>query len=59
MQYRGPAKAIFEKMGAISVTGGEAITHVSFSAPGAYALRAIATDGALSVASDILIVVKQ
>lgn len=59
MQYRGPAKAIFEKVGAISVTGGEAITHVSFSAPGAYVLRATATDGALSVPSDILIVVKQ
>lgn len=58
IQYRGPAKATFEKVGAISVTGGEAITHVTFSVPGTYVLRATATDGALSVPSDIQIAVK-
>ena len=59
IQYRGPAKAVFERTGAISVRDGEAVTHVSFSAPGTYVLRATATDGALSVPSDILIVVRQ
>ncbi len=57
MQYRGPAKARFENPGALPVADGQAATRVSFSTPGTYVLRAIATDGEMSVPSDIQIVV--
>jgi hypothetical protein len=57
MQYRGPAKAVFERTSAIPVTGGEAVTRVSFPAPGTYVLRATASDGELSVPNDVVIVV--
>lgn len=57
LQYRGPAKALFERTGAIPVTNGEAVTRVSFPAPGTYVLRATASDGELSVPNDIAIVV--
>jgi hypothetical protein len=57
MQYRGPAKAVFERTSAIPVTSGEAVTRVSFPAPGTYVLRATASDGELSVPNDVVIVV--
>ena len=55
MQYRGPAKAMFENSGSIAVAGGQAATLVRFSAPGTYILRATASDGQLSVTKDISI----
>ena len=57
MQYGGPAKAVFERTGAILVTDGAAANGVTLSAPGTYVLRATATDGELSVPSDVVIVV--
>jgi len=57
-QYRGPAKAVFEEDGPIDVKSGMVTARVSFLEAGTYVLRATATDGALSVARDIAVIVK-
>jgi hypothetical protein len=58
LQVGGPGKATFERSGALPVNNGEGATTVRFSAPGTYRLRAIANDGALSSAADVVITVK-
>jgi hypothetical protein len=58
LQYGGPGKAVFDGTGAISVSNDAAATSVRFSEPGTYQLRAIATDGALSTTTDIVVTVK-
>jgi hypothetical protein len=57
-QYRGPAKVTFDSAGPIPVSDGRAITAARFTAPGTYVLRATASDGALSVTSDVTVTVK-
>jgi hypothetical protein len=58
LQYAGPAKAVFEQAGGIPVTNGNATTSVRFTEPGTYRLRAIASDGALSTTTDVVVTVK-
>jgi hypothetical protein len=58
LEYRGPAKVVFEATGPIVVSGGQAIATAQFSEPGTYVLRATASDGALSTRAEITIVVK-
>lgn len=58
MEYRGPAKVIFDPPGPITVAGGQAVTAAHFTAPGTYVLRAIANDGALATRADVTITVK-
>ena len=55
MQLGGPAKVTFDKTGAISVSGGEAIASATFPQAGRYVLRATANDGALATRSDVAI----
>ena len=59
--YRGPTLVAFERAGSTTLgpTGGKATTTVAFKAPGAYVLRATATDaGGLATNKDVTIVVK-
>jgi hypothetical protein len=58
LQYGGPAKVSFDSSGPIPVTNGQATTAAHFSQPGIYHLRAVASDGALSTTTDIVITVK-
>jgi hypothetical protein len=58
MQYRGPAKVIFDSAGPTAVADGKAATTAHFTEPGAYVLRAIANDGQLSTRADVTITVK-
>lgn len=58
MQLRGPAKVTFEPAGPNAVAGGTALTSARFPAPGVYALRATANDGALSTKSDVTVTVQ-
>jgi hypothetical protein len=58
MQYRGPAKVIFDSAGPTPVTDGKAVTMAHFTEPGTYVLRAIANDGQLSTRSDVTVSVK-
>ena len=58
MQYGGPGKVTFDQAGPIPVTDNQAATTAHFSQPGVYRLRAIASDGALSTTSDLIITVK-
>jgi hypothetical protein len=58
MQLRGPAKAQFDRTGAIAVVDGKAASTVRFSEPGTYVLRATANDGALSTRADVPITVR-
>jgi len=55
LEYRGPAKVLFDTDGPIAVSGGQAVTNARFSVPGVYMLRATASDGALSTRADITI----
>jgi hypothetical protein len=58
IEYRGPAKAIFDAAGPVSATSGQPITTtVRFTAPGTYILRAAANDGALSTIKDVSVTV--
>jgi len=54
-EYRGPAKVTFDDAGSIVVANGQAVTKAHFPESGTYVLRATATDGALSISSDITI----
>ena len=59
--YRGPAKVRFEPESSGPEVYGQPATvtsKVSFSAPGTYLLRAIATDGQLSSTNDVTVIVK-
>jgi hypothetical protein len=59
IQYRGPGKATFDP-DASAVVHGEPIkltSKVSFSAPGTYVLRAIASDGQLYTSRDVTVTV--
>ena len=58
LQYGGPAKVAFDASGPMSVVNGRAVTAAHFSQPGTYHLRAIASDGALSTTTDVVITVK-
>ena len=57
LQYRGPAKVTFDPAGAILVSAGKAVTQAHFAEPGAYVLRATASDGALSTIADVKVTV--
>ena len=59
MQYRGPAKVIFEPATAIQVPGGqgEATTVARFTQPGTYKLVASATDSAMTKKQDVTVTV--
>ena len=59
IQYRGPGKVTFDPQ-ASAVVYGEPVTltsKVSFTAPGAYVLRAIAYDGQLFTSRDVTVIV--
>ena len=60
IHYRGPGKVTFDTPLSERVLGApvDASTTVSFSAPGTYVLRAIASDGLLESAHDVTITVK-
>src|SRR5437879_1838342 len=58
LQYGGPAKVSFDAADSIAVLNGQAITKAHFTEPGTYRLRAIASDGALSTTTDVVITVK-
>ena len=58
LQYGGPAKVAFDASGPMAVVNGRAVTAAHFSQPGTYHLRAIASDGALSTTTDVVITVK-
>lgn len=55
-EYRGPAKVVFDET--TPVSNGQSATRAHFSQPGAYVLRATATDGALSTTADVTVTVK-
>ena len=59
MQYRGPAKVIFEPATAIPIPGGqgEATTIARFTQPGTYKLVASATDSAMTKKQDVTVTV--
>lgn len=57
LQYRGPAKVVFEDTAPLRVQDGQAVTTVRFSQPGVYQLRATATDGRLSTRTDVTVTV--
>jgi hypothetical protein len=57
MEYRGPAKVVFEPAGRMPVKDGQAVTKAHFTAPGTYVLRATANDGALSTKADVTVTV--
>lgn len=58
LEYRGPAKVIFEAAGPIPVVAGQAVATAQFAEPGMYILRATANDSALSTRAEITVEVK-
>ena len=58
LQYGGPAKVSFDAGGLTAVVNGQAITKAHFTEPGTYRLRAIASDGALSTTTEVVITVR-
>jgi len=58
MQLRGPSKVTFDPAGPSPVAGGAVVTAARFPSPGVYAIRATASDGALSTKSDVTITVQ-
>ena len=58
LQFAGPAKVTLDNSGPIAVVNGKAATTAHFTEPGTYRLRAIASDGALSTTTDVVITVK-
>jgi hypothetical protein len=50
---------IFDEVGPIAVTNGQAVTTAHFSAPGTYVLQAVATDGALQTSASVTIAVRE
>jgi hypothetical protein len=58
IQYRGPGVVKFEPAGYQSVTnGGTAVATARFSEPGAYVLRAVASDSLLPSVQDVTVTV--
>ena len=59
IQYRGPGKATFDPVNVPAVYGKpvDLTTKVSFSAPGTYLLRAIASDGQLESIHEVTVTV--
>jgi hypothetical protein len=58
IHYRGPGKVTFNPPNFVRVVGGEKITRsASFSEPGTYVLRAIASDSWLFTMSDVTVTV--
>ncbi len=59
MQYRGPAKAVFEPAGPIPVPGGQgsAATSARFTEPGIYKLVVSASDGAMAQKQEVTVTV--
>jgi len=59
IQYRGPGKATFDPVNVPAVYGKpvDLTTKVSFSAPGVYLLRAIASDGQLESIHEVTVTV--
>jgi hypothetical protein len=60
IQYRGPGKATFDPDNAPAVYGKpvDLTTKVTFSAPGTYLLRAIASDGQIETIHEVTVTVK-
>lgn len=56
--YRGDAKAVAFEPRKVPVVDGKASTKVTFSAPGAYTLRAYADDGIFVAAADVVVAVR-
>src|SRR5712692_8885477 len=52
--YRGPGKLTFDPMTMV-VKDGKATTHVAFTQPGTYVIRAYADDGILTTPTDVTI----
>jgi hypothetical protein len=57
--YRGPGKVTFEPSGYSVVKDGRAVIRATFSDPGTYVLRGIASDGMLKTPIDVTVVVGQ
>ena len=55
LQYRGPAKVIFDYDDRIAVKDGKAVTMARFTQPGTYQLQATASDGSLSTTASVTI----
>jgi hypothetical protein len=55
--YRGPAPVTFEPDGFTSVKNGELVVKATFTQPGTYVLRAIASDGMLRTFNDFTMTV--
>jgi hypothetical protein len=55
LQYRGPAKVIFDYDDRIAVNDGKAVTMARFTQPGTYQLQATASDGGLSTTATVTI----
>jgi hypothetical protein len=57
LEYRGPAKVVFET-NPVRVASGNAATTARFAAPGTYTLLAVANDGRLSTRQVVTVTVK-
>jgi len=58
IKYRGPGRVVFEPESAPPVEGrAELTTKATFSLPGPYVVRAIATDGQLDASHDVAVTV--
>jgi hypothetical protein len=60
MKYRGPGTVTFDPETTPPVHGkpAESMTKASFSTPGTYVVRALATDGQLQAAHDVTVIVQ-
>jgi hypothetical protein len=56
-EYGGPGQVVFDPVGPIPVSNGQAQTMARFAVPGTYILRAIANDGALQTSADVTVTV--
>ena len=57
MVYRGPASVAFEPDGYAKVADGKVDVKATFTTPGAYTLRAFASDGLLRTPADVTVMV--
>ena len=57
--YRGPANVTFDPPGYVVAKEGKVVTTATFTEPGKYTLRAIASDGMLKVPTDVVVIVNR
>ena len=55
--HRGPAKVTFDPDGYVSVKDGKVVVTATFTQPGTYVLRAIASDGLLRTMENVMVTV--